>query len=151
MCLYLFSWKKCFELVQFKTSKAFPMCEMYRPNHFLDDHRKSLSSRKGSFKRTVNVTVFESGTFELFNVIITVMCKQLHRAALNSFLNGTKNGNFDGTCKLTPRPLYACTNTVMNHLVVIYYSKVFTITEWPFDCTFMFLFSISLTLNSEMF
>ena len=41
---------------------------------------------KGSFTRTVNVTVFVSGTFDLFNV----MCKRYHRAALNPVLNGTK-------------------------------------------------------------
>ena len=43
----------------------------------------------------VNVTVFVSGTFDLFNI----MCKQHHRTALNPFLNGTKNGDADGICK----------------------------------------------------
>ena len=28
-----------------------------------------------------------------------VTCKQQHRAALNPFLNGTKNGDIGGTCK----------------------------------------------------
>ena len=38
-----------------------------------------------------------SGTFELFNV----KCKQHNMTALNPFLNGTKNGHVDGTCKAT--------------------------------------------------
>ena len=41
---------------------------------------------KGLFTRTVNVTVFVSGTFDLFDVT----CKQHHRIAFNPFLNGTK-------------------------------------------------------------
>ena len=41
--------------------------------------------------RTANVTVSVSGTFDLFNVT----CKQHHRNALNTFLNGTKNGDVD--------------------------------------------------------
>ena len=45
---------------------------------------------------TVNVTVFVSGTLDLFNA----MCKQHHRTASNPFINGTKNGDFHGTCKL---------------------------------------------------
>ena len=40
---------------------------------------------KGSFTRTVNITVFMSGTFDLFDVV----CKQLHIATLNLFLSGT--------------------------------------------------------------
>ena len=36
-----------------------------------------------------------SGTFDPFNV----MCKQRHRNTLNPFLNGTKNGDIDGTSK----------------------------------------------------
>ena len=36
------------------------------------------------------------GTFDIFNV----MCKQHHGTALNSFLNGTKNSEVDGTFKL---------------------------------------------------
>ena len=39
-----------------------------------------------SFTHTVNVTVFVSGTFDLFDV----MCKQQNRTALNPFLNGVK-------------------------------------------------------------
>ena len=50
---------------------------------------------KGSFKRTFNVTVFVSGTFDLFDV----MCKQRHRTVLNPFFNGMKNGDIDGNCK----------------------------------------------------
>ena len=56
-----------------------------------------LSSSKTSFTHTVNVAVFMSGTFDLFNV----MCKQHHTTALNPFLNGTKNGDINGTCKWT--------------------------------------------------
>ena len=40
---------------------------------------------KGSFTRTVNITVFMSGTFDLFDVV----CQQLHIATLNLFLSGT--------------------------------------------------------------
>ena len=50
---------------------------------------------KDSFTRTLDVTVFVSGTFDLFDV----MCKQHQKAALDPFLNGTKNGDIDGTCK----------------------------------------------------
>ena len=52
------------------------------------------SVTKGLFTRTVNVTVFVSGTFDFY-----VMCKQHHSNTLNPFSNGTKNGDFDGTCK----------------------------------------------------
>ena len=38
---------------------------------------------------------FVSGTFDLFNV----KCKQCYRTVLNLILNGTKNGDVDGTCK----------------------------------------------------
>ena len=48
------------------------------------------------FTRTVNVTVFMSGNFDLFDVV----CKQNHRSVLNLFLNGTINGNIDGTFKM---------------------------------------------------
>ena len=44
------------------------------------------SSCKASFTHTVNVIIFVSGTFDLFNVL----CIQHHRIALNPFLNGTK-------------------------------------------------------------
>ena len=40
---------------------------------------------------------FVSGTFDLFDVV----CEQHHRAALKPILNGTKNGDVDGTCKQT--------------------------------------------------
>ena len=43
------------------------------------------------FTRTINVTVFVSGNFDLFDVV----CKQNHRSVLNPFLNGTINGNID--------------------------------------------------------
>ena len=39
--------------------------------------------------------IFASGTFDLINVI----CKQGLKSALNLFLNGIENGNFDGICK----------------------------------------------------
>ena len=45
-----------------------------------------LTSFKGSITRIVNVAVFVSGTFVIFNV----MRKQHHETALNPFLNGTK-------------------------------------------------------------
>ena len=38
---------------------------------------------------------FESGTIDLFDVT----CNQQHRTELNPFLNGTKNGDVDGTWK----------------------------------------------------
>ena len=44
------------------------------------------SSCKASFTHTVNVTIFVSGIFDLFNV----MCIQHYWIALNPFLNGTK-------------------------------------------------------------
>ena len=47
---------------------------------------------KGSFTLIVNVTVFVSDAFDLFNVV----GKQHHRIALNPFLNDTKNDDFDG-------------------------------------------------------
>ena len=50
---------------------------------------------KASFTRTVNVTVLWAGTSDLFNV----MCKHHRKSALNPCLNGTKNGDVDGTCK----------------------------------------------------
>ena len=50
---------------------------------------------KGSFTRIANVTVFVSGTFDLFNVV----CKQHHRAALIPFLDGTKNDDIDSMGK----------------------------------------------------
>ena len=49
----------------------------------------------GTCKRALNVTIFVSGTFDIFDVT----CKRAHRTALNPFLNGTKNGDVDGTCK----------------------------------------------------
>ena len=39
--------------------------------------------------------IFETGTFDLFGV----RCEQHHRNAPNTFLNGTKNGDVNGTCK----------------------------------------------------
>ena len=50
---------------------------------------------KGPFTHTVNVTVFVSGTFDLFDV----SCKQHHRTALNPISNGTENGDINSTCK----------------------------------------------------
>ena len=73
---------------------------------------------KGSFTRTANVTAFVSGTFDLFNV----MCKQPHKNALNPFFNGTKNGDFDGTCKraLTITTLSCfCFNRACNSLAPV--------------------------------
>ena len=52
---------------------------------------------KASFTYTVNVTIFMSGIFHLFDV----MCKQHHGTAFNPFLNATKSGENDGTCKRT--------------------------------------------------
>ena len=45
---------------------------------------------KGSFIRAVNITVFVRHLSSH-----NVMCKQLYRAVLNTFLNGTKNGECD--------------------------------------------------------
>ena len=41
------------------------------------------------------VTIFMSDTVDLFNFI----CKQRLKSALNPFLNGIENGDFDGMCK----------------------------------------------------
>ena len=46
-------------------------------------HNAALNP-EASFTRTVNVAVFVSGTFDLFNL----MCKLHHMTALNPFLNG---------------------------------------------------------------
>ena len=55
----------------------------------------SFKKRKGLFTRTVDVTIFVSGIFDLFDVT----CKQHHRTTLNPFLNGAKNGDVDAMCK----------------------------------------------------
>ena len=47
------------------------------------------------FTRTINVTIFVGGTFDLFDV----MYKQHNKSVLNPFLNGTKNDGIYGTCK----------------------------------------------------
>ena len=54
---------------------------------------------KLAFTRTVNLTIFVSGSFNLLDVI----CKQHHRTALNPFLNDIENGDVDGTCKRSHR------------------------------------------------
>ena len=53
------------------------------------------TTNEGLFTHTVNVTVFVSGIFDLFDG----KCKQHHMIVLNPFLNGTKNGDIDGMCK----------------------------------------------------
>ena len=45
----------------------------------------------------MNVTLFVSGTFDVFNF----MCK--HKSGLNPILNGTINDDVDGTCKRSLR------------------------------------------------
>ena len=55
-----------------------------------------LSMNKRLDYTTVCVIVFVCSTFDIFNVT----CKQCHSTALNPFLNGTENDDFDGTCKL---------------------------------------------------
>ena len=45
------------------------------------------------YLQTVNVTIFVSFTFDLFDV----MCRQPHETELNPFLNCTENGDIDGT------------------------------------------------------
>ena len=59
--------------------------------------------RKSSFTCTLNVTIVVSDTFDVFDVD----CKQYNRTALDKFLNSTKNGDVDGTCKrsLTVKPM----------------------------------------------
>ena len=42
------------------------------------------------FTRTINVTIFVGGTFDLFDV----MYKQHNKSVLNPFLNGTKTMAF---------------------------------------------------------
>ena len=58
------------------------------------DHRA-----EGLFTRSINVTVFMTGTFHLFGV----MCKWCQRTTFDPFLNGTKYGEIDGTCKQSLR------------------------------------------------
>ena len=55
-----------------------------------------------SFTRTVNITAFVSGTFDLFNV----NCKQHHSTAFNPLFNRAENTDIDCTCKrsLTSEP-----------------------------------------------
>ena len=67
-----------------------------------------------SLTRTVNIAVFVSGTFDLFGVA----CKQYHWVALNPFLNRTKNGDVDGTCKRGVRyiPLRYCQTSRMGSM-----------------------------------
>ena len=55
----------------------------------------SEHSFKGSFARTVNVTIFVNGVFNLFDVI----CEQYYRIAFNPFLNDTENSDVDGTSR----------------------------------------------------
>ena len=61
------------------------MNSLYIPTH----HRYHC---RGSFTHTVNVTVYVSGTFDLFDVTY----KQCHGNTLIPFLSGAKNGNIDG-------------------------------------------------------
>ena len=58
----------------------------------------ATSQSKGSFTRTVNITLFVSDTFNLFDG----MCKWHHKTVLNPFLNGIKSDDIDGTCKRSP-------------------------------------------------
>ena len=53
------------------------------------------SAVESSFTHNVNVTVFVSGIFDLFDV----KSNHQNRTVLNLFLNGTKSGNVEGTCK----------------------------------------------------
>ena len=54
---------------------------------------------KGLFARTANATVFMSGTFDLFDITSQMRLHWIHETALNPFLNRTKNGGIDSTCK----------------------------------------------------
>ena len=58
----------------------------------LEVDSESDSAIKDSFTNTVNIPVFISGTFDLFDVL----CQQHNRTVFNPFLNGTKNGDVDG-------------------------------------------------------
>ena len=60
----------------------------------------------GTCKHTFKVTVFVSGTFDLFNV----MCKQYHKNVFNPFLNGMKNSDPNGTCENTLTRIYGTLN-----------------------------------------
>ena len=51
-----------------------------------EKRKKSGAGGKGLFIRTVNVTIFVSGTFDPFDV----MCQLYHKTVKNPFLNGTK-------------------------------------------------------------
>ena len=74
-----------------KAKICFHVCHCFTFDYF----RFFSLSVKGLFTRTVHVTVLMSGTFDLFDVT----CEQHLRTALNPFLNGTKNGDIDGTSK----------------------------------------------------
>ena len=79
---------------QKKSKRKCPKC----PIKICQYHESAIvlcAGYKLRLPRTVNITVFMSGTFDLFNI----MCKQYHWTALNAFLNGTKNSDGDGTCK----------------------------------------------------
>ena len=91
------------------SAPASPSPDSYRttpphPSYRLDLHSEQMNEQgtvsvedtdaEASFTRTVN-TVFVSGSFDLFDV----MCKQCHKIAFNPIWNGTRNGDFNGTCK----------------------------------------------------
>ena len=72
-----------------------------------------------------------SGTFNPFNVV----CKQRHRNTLNSFLNGTKNGDINGTCKWTLNSLSTTVNKPLQFgygfLFYCFYLQTFCVIIGP--------------------
>ena len=76
-------------------NSVFSFNQVRRKSHFTSKQRNILAlasaldywtNFKGSFICTVNLSVFVSGTFDIFDVA----GKQQHSTALNPFLNGTK-------------------------------------------------------------
>ena len=64
---------------------------------------------KDLFTRTINVTVFADGTFDLVNV----MCKQHHMICVEPILKRNKNGDIDSTL-FTLLCLFVCNRQIFN-------------------------------------
>ena len=67
----------------------------YVPQNSAPNRAYESTKLKTPFTLTVDVTVFVSCTFDLFNN----MCKRCHRTALSPLLKKTKNGHIKGMCK----------------------------------------------------
>ena len=67
----------------------------------------------------MNITVYMSGTLDLFDVT----CKQHRGTPLKPFVNGTKNGHIDGTCK---RSLNEALRSIYTFCLHLYHSQIYT-------------------------